>query len=108
MKKIFAGMGVLAFPFSAVVGTNAVLADGGMNIKQQKLSIVSNENKDNIMNDQSAEKGNRIEEAAKEKAIAELFGAKNIKDEAFSTKIATLETSNLWLKICLRFKEKRG
>ena len=51
MKKIFAGMGVLAFPFSAVVGTNAVLADGGMNIKQQKLSIVSNENKDNIMND---------------------------------------------------------
>ena len=119
MKKFLAGMGVLAFPFSTVVGTNAVFADGGVEKEQQNLLVASNENKGDLVNTQSTKKGAENKETVKEKSIAELFDAENIKDEAFSTKIATLEDvefmaenmpaiqGEAWLKTADLIKEKK-
>ena len=119
MKKFLAGMGVLAFPFSTVVGTNAVFADGGVEKEQQNLLVASNENKSDIADAQSTEKGAEVKGLVKRKSVAELFGAENIKDEAFSTKIATLEDvefmaenmpaiqGEAWLKTADLIKEKK-
>ena len=119
MKKFLAGIGILALPFSAVVGANTVFADGGVEKEQQNLSVASNENKGDLVNAQSTKKGAENEETVKEKSIAELFGAGSIKDEAFSTKIATLEDvefmaenmpaiqGETWLKTADLIKEKK-
>ena len=119
MKKILASMGVLAFPFSTVVGANTVFADGGVEKEQQNLSVSSNENKGDLVNTQSTKKGAENKETVKEKSIAELFDAESIKDEAFSTKIATLEDVEFmaesmpaiqreaWLKTADLIKEKK-
>ena len=50
MKKFLASIGILALPFSAVVGANAVFADGGVEKEQQNLSVASNENKGDLVN----------------------------------------------------------
>ena len=119
MKKILASMGVLALPFSAVVGANTVFADGGVEKEQQNLSVTSNENKGDLVNAQSTKKSAENKETVKEKSIAELFGAESIDDEAFSTKIATLEDvefmaenmpimqGEVWLKTADLMQEKK-
>ena len=119
MKKFLAGIGILALPFSAVVGANTVFADGGVEKEQQNLSVASNENKGDLVNAQSTKKGAGNKETVKEKSIAELFDAESIKDEAFSTKIATLEDvefmaenmpaiqGETWLKTADLIKEKK-
>ena len=119
MKKFLAGIGILALPFSAVVGANTVFADGGVEKEQQNLSVASNENKGDLVNTQSTKKGAGNKETVKEKSIAELFDAESIKDEAFSTKIATLEDvefmaenmpaiqGETWLKTADLIKEKK-